>query len=271
MAVENQSKTHFIPTSQLKTYSVVNDQGEDLGQVQNFILDMCSTRIAYVLVSFEGFLGLNDKWIPMPFEILTWDNEKRRFELNISRKGLEKAPTISKSEWPDKFLAKLEMKDHPTWLVSIYEYYDCEPYWVECECDSCNETEPTDNLQTHFIPTSRLKAYPVLDDNADGVGDVERIIMDMYSGRVAYMLVGLKGHVNDMWVAVPPDAMIWETDTNDFRLRISRKMLDAAPTIPTADWPKKFLADLENEEHARCVREVYDYYNYRPFWIIVEE
>ncbi len=270
MVIENQTKTHFIPVTQLKTYNVVNGQGEDLGQVQNFILDMCSTRIAYALVAFEGFLGLTDKWIPIPFKILNWEREKSRFSLDVSRKGLEKAPAISKSEWPDKFLEKLEMKDHSAWLETVYDYYDCEPYWVERECDSCNKPETAGKRQTHFIPTSRLKSYPVVDDRSDSVGDVERIIIDLYSGRVVYMLVGLKGHANGRWVAVPPDAMTWETDTNDFRLDISREVLATAPTIPKADWPNKFLADLEDEEHAQWVQDVYDYYEYRPFWIIVE-
>ena len=123
MAVQNKTQVHFIPTSQLKLYNVVNDKGEDLGQVQNFIVDMCSARIAYVLVAFEGFLGLTDKWIPMPFEVLNWIPEKNRFEMDVPRKTLEKAPTISKSEWPDKFLDKLELEDHSDWLENVYSYY----------------------------------------------------------------------------------------------------------------------------------------------------
>jgi sporulation protein YlmC with PRC-barrel domain len=124
--------------------------------------------------------------------------------------------------------------------------------------------------ETHFIPTSRLKSYAVIDDTGEGVGDVERIIVDMYSGQVAYMLVGLKGHLNDRWVAVPPNAMIWQPSRNDFKLDISRKTLLGAPTISKGDWPDKFLVNLEKEEHARWLEEVYAYYNYTPFWIVVE-
>jgi sporulation protein YlmC with PRC-barrel domain len=318
MAVQNKIKTHFIPTSQLKLYNVVNTKGEDLGQVQNFIIDMCSARIAYVLVAFEGFLGLTDKWIPMPFEVLTWIPEKHRFEMDIPRKTLEKAPTISKSEWTDKFLDKLELADHSVWLENIYRYYNRTPYWVECECDpgdmepggtvmletvttytipenqECeivNQSQPVigavktrpsgdgkikevkmqkpEKRVTHFIPTSRLKSYDVVDDTGKEVGQVERIIVDMHSGRIAYMLVGLTGHLNDRWVAVPPDAMTWQPSKHKFELDIPAKTLEGAPTIPKADWPDKFLADLEKEEHARWLEEVYNYYNYTPFWIVV--
>jgi sporulation protein YlmC with PRC-barrel domain len=320
MAIKNKRQTHFVPTSNLKLYNVVNTHGEDLGQVQNFIVDMVSARIAYVLVSFEGFMGLTDKWIPMPFEVLTWVPEKNRFETDIPRKTLEKAPTISKSEWPDKFLGKLEMAEHSEWLENIYVYYGRTPYWVEFDGERCGvqasqpvmmetvttrinperresgdmyqvgvaappiktrlsgdekmnktKTTPPPKMETHFIPTSRLQAYAVVDDTGVGVGDVERIIVDMYSGQVAYMLVGLKGHVNDRWVGVPPEAVTWQPSRNDFKLNISRKTLLEAPTILKADWPDKFLANLEKEEHSRWLEEVYNYYGYTPFWIVVED
>jgi sporulation protein YlmC with PRC-barrel domain len=124
-------KTHFIPTSHLKLYDVVNDKGEDMGQVQNFILDMCSGRIAYALVAFGGFLGLGDKWIAMPFDVLTWQPEKEKFELDVPRQRLEKAPGIKKSDWPEKFLENLEGSDHAAWLEGVYAYYDSTPFWIE--------------------------------------------------------------------------------------------------------------------------------------------
>ena len=47
-----------IPTikaaRRLKYYDVVNDYGEDLGQVQEFMLDMAQGRVAFVVVAFGG-------------------------------------------------------------------------------------------------------------------------------------------------------------------------------------------------------------------------
>jgi sporulation protein YlmC with PRC-barrel domain len=321
MKDQNKTQTHFIPTSQLKLYNVVNDRGEDLGQVQNFIVDMCSMRVAYVLVAFEGFLGLGDKWIPMPFEVLTWIPEKKRFEMDISRKTLEKAPTIAKSEWPDKFLDKLEVWDHADWLESVYTYYNRTPYWIEysgglcgagasqpvmvetvatyvnperCEDMNTAQSQPVSaafmplvhggeevkvkemkknklpKRETHFIPTSRLKSYDVVGEAGEELGQVERIIVDMCSGKVAYLLVDPKGPPNDRWVAVPPDAMTWQPSKNNFELAVPLKTLQAAPTIPKADWPDKFLVNLEKEEHTRWLEEVYAYYSFTPYWIVVE-
>jgi sporulation protein YlmC with PRC-barrel domain len=132
------------------------------------------------------------------------------------------------------------------------------------------KTQTINRTETHFIPTSRLKSYAVVDDRGEGVGEVERIIIDMHSGHVAYMLVGLKGHLDDRWVAVPPNAMTWQPARSDFKLDVSRDILLDAPTIPKADWPEKYLVNLEKEDHARWVEEVYNHYHYTPYWIVVE-
>ena len=56
----------FIPTSRLERYDLVNEKGQDLGQVQNFVIDMLAGRIAFVIVAFGGMLGISDRWFAMP-------------------------------------------------------------------------------------------------------------------------------------------------------------------------------------------------------------
>lgn len=56
----------IVPAHQLAYYDVVNPEGEDLGQVQEFMLDVPKGRIAFIVVSFGGILGLTDKWFALP-------------------------------------------------------------------------------------------------------------------------------------------------------------------------------------------------------------
>jgi sporulation protein YlmC with PRC-barrel domain len=274
MDAQKETRTHFIPTTELKLYDVVNYSGEDLGQVQNFIIDMCSSRIAYVLIAFEGFIGLTDKWIPVPFDALTWMPEKNTFEMNIPRKTMEQAPVISKSEWPDKFLSRLEMRDHSAWLEKIYDYYNCEPYWIEHSGDTCcaqpSAKAGSTGMQTHFVPTSRLKSYDIVSDRDEVMGQVERIIVDICSGQAGYMLVSVKRHPGDLWVAVPPEIMTWQPEKNRFKLDVPRETLEKALPILKSEWPDKFLVKLEKKDHAEWLEDIYDYYNIAPFWIVVE-
>ena len=132
------------------------------------------------------------------------------------------------------------------------------------------KTQTPQKMETHFVPTSRLKAYEVVGEKGEELGKVERIVVDMVSGKVAYMLVGLKGHLNTKWVAVPPDAMTWHAAKHNFELDVPLKVLEGAPTIPKAEWPDKFLTSLEEQDHTKWIETVYTYYDYEPFWVVVE-
>ncbi len=111
----------IVPTSRLEKYDVVNPDGEDLGQVQNFMLDMQYGRIAFVVVAFGGVLGITDKWFALPWEILAWSPENRKFVLNIPREVFESAPGIDKDRWP----YEVDL----SWIARCYDYYGCAPYW----------------------------------------------------------------------------------------------------------------------------------------------
>jgi sporulation protein YlmC with PRC-barrel domain len=113
--------TRFIPTNRLKQYDVINKKGQDMGQVQTFVVDMVAGRIAFVVVSFEGFLGITDKWFAMPWEILKWSILDRKFILDMSKESLEKAPGMDKNKWPDDINFDL--------IAKSYSHYGVAPYW----------------------------------------------------------------------------------------------------------------------------------------------
>ena len=113
--------TRFIPTNRLKQYDVVNKSGQDMGQVQTFVIDMIAGKIAFVIVSFEGFLGISDKWFAMPWQILTWSDEKKKFILDMPKSMLEKAPGMDKNKWPDNI-------DFDT-ITKSYSHFGVAPYW----------------------------------------------------------------------------------------------------------------------------------------------
>src|SRR4051812_41628357 len=50
---------------------VRNPAGEDLGKVEEIMIDVPSGRVAYAVVSFGGFLGIGDKLFAVPWRALT--------------------------------------------------------------------------------------------------------------------------------------------------------------------------------------------------------
>ena len=113
--------SRFVPTNRLERYDLVNEQGQDLGQVQNFVVDMLAGRIAFVIVAFGGFLGITDKWFAMPWEIMVWSPEKREFPVDMPKNPLETAPGMNKDKWMEEL--------NSDWLAKCYLHYGLAPYW----------------------------------------------------------------------------------------------------------------------------------------------
>ena len=61
---------------------VYNLQEEDLGDIEEIMLDMQSGEVSYAVLSFGGFLGLGDKLFAVPWKSLKLDTENKRFTLD---------------------------------------------------------------------------------------------------------------------------------------------------------------------------------------------
>jgi sporulation protein YlmC with PRC-barrel domain len=78
--------------SSLKGGRVVNYKGEDLGKIEEIMIDLDRARVAYAVLSFGGFLGLGDKLFAIPWQAITGDTIKKQLILNVDKALLEKAP-----------------------------------------------------------------------------------------------------------------------------------------------------------------------------------
>ncbi|AEB28603.1 PRC-barrel domain-containing protein [Francisella hispaniensis] len=83
---------------------VVNYDGENLGKVKEIMLDTNTGEVAYVVVSFEGFLGMGDKLFAVPLKAFEIDTANKQFKLNKSKEELKNAPKLDKNNWPETTL-----------------------------------------------------------------------------------------------------------------------------------------------------------------------
>jgi len=100
---------------------VRNSAGDDLGKIEDIMLDVPSGRVAYAVLSFGGFLGMGNKLFALPWEALTLDEREHQFILDVDKQVLENAPGFDKDNWPD-------MAD-PQWGSQIYSHYGYTPDW----------------------------------------------------------------------------------------------------------------------------------------------
>ena len=94
---------------------VYNSEGQDLGDIREFMIDMASGRIEYAVLSFGGVLGMGDKLFAVPWSALTLDTVNQRFTLNVSKDSLTDAQGFDKDHWP-------AMAD-ATWAAGMRKFY----------------------------------------------------------------------------------------------------------------------------------------------------
>ena len=116
--------TDIVPAKKTVIGSrIVNIQSEDLGKIEDLVIDAGAGRIAYAVLSFGGFLGMGEKYFAIPWTAFHFDLKENRAVLNVDKKLLENAPGFDKDNWPN-------FADS-TWGHSIYKHYGYTPYWDE--------------------------------------------------------------------------------------------------------------------------------------------
>lgn len=92
--------TEVLTAKTLMNEPVRNRQGEDVGNVEDYMLDLNSGCVQYAVLSFGGFLGIGEKLFAIPWSALTLDTERHHFILDVDKDMLDRAPGFDKNNWP---------------------------------------------------------------------------------------------------------------------------------------------------------------------------
>jgi len=149
---ENRKRRRVLSASTLAGDRVRNRADEDLGKIEQIMIDLPAGRIAYAVLSFGGILGMGDKLFAVPWNALKIDENRHEFVLDMDRQTLDNAPGFDKNNWPD-------MAD-PSFGASIHRHYGTSPYWEHDETDAGDYVG--DNRQTNrsmeYEPTVGYRA-----------------------------------------------------------------------------------------------------------------
>ena len=110
-----------MAASSFEGETVMNPQGDTLGEIEEIMLDVRSGRIAYAVMSAGGFLGIGEKYFAVPWRAFTMDTDRKAFILDVDKERLMNAPGFDKDHWP-------AMADQ-TWAGQVHSYYGVRAYW----------------------------------------------------------------------------------------------------------------------------------------------
>lgn len=110
-----------IPAKRVNGTDVYSQRGEHLGEIDDVMIDKRSGEVVYAIMSFGGFLGIGEKYHPLPWQVLTYDTDLSGYVVNVNEAELKKAPYYSRDELSDS---------DETWRDKVFGYYAMPPYWV---------------------------------------------------------------------------------------------------------------------------------------------
>ena len=90
----------LIASNKVEGTQVYNLADEHLGSVYNFMVDEFTGQAIYAVISFGGFLGLGERYFPVPWERLTYDTRLEGYVVDIDRDALDRAPSYAGDESP---------------------------------------------------------------------------------------------------------------------------------------------------------------------------
>jgi len=113
--------TSAIRVSKVIGTTVQDPSGKKIGEVKDVIVDKQSNNIMFAVLSFGGLLGIGEKYHPIPWASLGYDESRNAYVVNYSKEQLQAAPIGSVEE--------LTQNDGLNFRDRTYAYYEADRYW----------------------------------------------------------------------------------------------------------------------------------------------
>lgn len=107
--------TSAIRASKVIGTNVKDSAGERVGEIKDVVLDKQSNNILFGVVSFGGVLGMGEKYHPVPWAALDYNESEGAYIINLTKEQLKAAPADS--------IEELTRGDGQAYRDRAFDYY----------------------------------------------------------------------------------------------------------------------------------------------------
>jgi hypothetical protein len=110
----------LIGSDRVEGATVRRPDGGKIGKIERLMIDKISGKVAYVVMSFGGLLGVGERYYTLPWAKLDYDTDLNAYVLDVTKSQLQSAPVLNSEgeSAPDRNQER-----------ALHEHYDTDPYW----------------------------------------------------------------------------------------------------------------------------------------------
>lgn len=242
--------------STLNGMPVRNTQGDDLGKIEDLVIELNRGDIRYAALSFGGFASVGDKLFAVPWKKLAFKfgEEDSYFIVDVTEDQLKRAPGFDQDRWPD-------VAD-PNWSKQVDAFYGAsttrdrtdrdaaetrkrDEDAAESRADEPKRTretaKPGELVHDAVYRAENITGMEVKNDRGEDLGSIHELVIDIKAGKVRYAAVSFGGvlGLGDKLFAVPWNVLKFHHRGTDkhFVFNVSQDVLKDAKGFDENHWP----------------------------------
>ncbi len=241
-ALAQSSLGKLEPANQVYGKEVMSSDNQKVGELNNLIVDFESGRILYATVgAAKGTVG-----VPPQIFTKTPSSTAKNVQANVTKQKIDGAPQFSAYD-KEGSLGSAQYVDQ------VYTYFGQSPWW--------QGSQPANVGSFHNVhKVNKAIGMTVEDVNNNKIATVNNVIVDLPSGRVAYVILQPDSSLqlgNNLY-ALPPQALTLSADQKNLVSNIDKAKLASAPHFDKSKWP--------NLSDPTFASQVYQYYGKQAYF-----
>ena len=108
--------SRLISLDKMAGRRVENTDGDNLGHIEDVMIDKITGQVGYAVLNYGSFLGMGGRLFAMPWDMMNYDKQRDAYVVGVPIERLKLAPSFDAAQaWPD-------MSDH-VFGTEIRDYY----------------------------------------------------------------------------------------------------------------------------------------------------
>jgi sporulation protein YlmC with PRC-barrel domain len=198
---------------------VKNPQGENLGEIEDLVVNLTNGEVRYAVLQFGGIMGLGDRLFAIPTADLKLSPEnKDELVLNIDKTRLENAKHIptDRNSWPKDWNA-----------------------WDDIATVSGTPVTPPSGETARAYRASELVGKNVQNAQGQNIGEIKDVVIDLGSQKVHYTVLSFDPSfvAADKLISFPVTAFKLDATEDKLVLDVPKEKLKEMPGFSSTSWP----------------------------------